>query len=893
MSFDRGAEWHRWDPHIHAPGTLREDRYGGDWDGYIAAIENATPAIQALGITDYGVTTTYQRVMAEKAAGRLKGVDLIFPNVELRLDVATVRGNFVNLHLLVSPEDPNHIGELNRFLQRIEFRRAGKDTYACTPEDLIRLGRAVDQNIKDDSIALSHGIGQFKANLNQLMDVYRDMDWVQRNVIVAVAGGADGSSGIREAADATVREGIQRAAHVIFSANPIDREFWLGRGKESSESIIEFYGALKPCLWGCDAHEIARVGKPDLNRLCWLKGKPSFDTLHQALIDPERAYVGQVPPSGASPSMVIDTVTISNAPWAQTSVVRLNPGLVAIIGARGSGKTALADVIATGCDCYTAYDDNSFLGRAQELLSGAKVTVAWQDAHETTTRDLADPFKRDADSYERARYLSQQFVEDLCSIRGMPRLISEIERVIFEAHPAIDRDGAADFRELLDLRAGVYRQARRQEEINLASVSDQIGIELEKSRQVAGLDEQISGKEKLIAGLVRDRDALIPKVASKTGERLHELTAAAETVRGYIRHFSSRLAAIAALGVEVADIRKNQAPDGLRDLKERNRPAGFKEDEWQLFLLTFSGDVDKSIRDQTATAETNLAAWKGKKPQSPVHDGSFIGADAKLEKLPLAVLEAEIERLGGILLQDEAVAKRLQALNKRIGEEKTTLAQSKERLADCREAGGRAAKLVKDREGGYEQVFKAILNEEKVLRDLYAPITKRLQSEGGSLGKITFVVERKADAAGWAAKGEKDLFDVRGGPFRGRGTLEQEATRQLKPVWETGDAKDIAQAMAKFRAQFETELLDRGPSRADPAAYRPWSRRFAQWLYSTQHIGIEYAIRYDGIDIQKLSPGTRGIVLVLLYLALDDGDSRPLIIDQPEENLDPQSVYQE
>ncbi|RUW98356.1 ATP-binding protein, partial [Mesorhizobium sp. M2A.F.Ca.ET.037.01.1.1] len=175
----------------------------------------------------------------------------------------------------------------------------------------------------------------------------------------------------------------------------------------------------------------------------------------------------------------------------------------------------------------------------------------------------------------------------------------------------------------------------------------------------------------------------------------------------------------------------------------------------------------------------------------------------------------------------------------------------------------------------------------------YAPITKRLQSEGGSLGKITFVVERKADAAGWAAKGEKDLFDVRGGPFRGRGTLEQEATRQLKPVWETGDAKDIAQAMAKFRAQFETELLDRGPSRADPAAYRPWSRRFAQWLYSTQHIGIEYAIRYDGIDIQKLSPGTRGIVLVLLYLALDDGDSRPLIIDQPEENLDPQSVYQE
>src|ERR1019366_8509158 len=47
------------------------------------------------------------------------------------------------------------------------------------------------------------------------------------------------------------------------------------------------------------------------------------------------------------------------------------------------------------------------------------------------------------------------------------------------------------------------------------------------------------------------------------------------------------------------------------------------------------------------------------------------------------------------------------------------------------------------------------------------------------------------------------------------------------------------------------------------------------------------------VDIRKLSPGTRGIVLLLLYLALDDNDNRPLVIDQPEENLDPKSVFDE
>jgi predicted ATPase len=47
------------------------------------------------------------------------------------------------------------------------------------------------------------------------------------------------------------------------------------------------------------------------------------------------------------------------------------------------------------------------------------------------------------------------------------------------------------------------------------------------------------------------------------------------------------------------------------------------------------------------------------------------------------------------------------------------------------------------------------------------------------------------------------------------------------------------------------------------------------------------------VDIERLSPGARGIVLLLLYLATDREDDRPRIIDQPEENLDPKSVFDE
>ena len=72
-----------------------------------------------------------------------------------------------------------------------------------------------------------------------------------------------------------------------------------------------------------------------------------------------------------------------------------------------------------------------------------------------------------------------------------------------------------------------------------------------------------------------------------------------------------------------------------------------------------------------------------------------------------------------------------------------------------------------------------------------------------------------------------------------------------------------------------------------------FKKKFAHWLFGTGHIAVRYEISYDGVDIRKLSPGTRGIVLLLLYLALDDSDDRPLIIDQPEENLDPKSVFDE
>ena len=54
---------------------------------------------------------------------------------------------------------------------------------------------------------------------------------------------------------------------------------------------------------------------------------------------------------------------------------------------------------------------------------------------------------------------------------------------------------------------------------------------------------------------------------------------------------------------------------------------------------------------------------------------------------------------------------------------------------------------------------------------------------------------------------------------------------------------------------------------------------------------MTYSVRFDGKDLQLLSPGEKGIVLLLLYLEAESEDNRPLIIDQPDDNLDNLSVY--
>jgi len=879
------------------------NQYGGPniWNDYLSALEAARPTIEAIAVTDYYITDTYEQVRRERNVGRLPTVKLVCPNIELRLDVATAKGGFVNMHLFVSPEDSDHVQQLQRLLARLQFKAFG-DRFDCTRADLIRLGKKTDGNIIEDGTALSHGANQFKVNFNELRQVVTESDWAKNNLLIAVAGGnTDGTAGVREAADKTIREEIEKFAHIIFASSTTQREFWLGERSLTAAQIRERYNGLKPCLHGSDAHRLADVALPFGDRFSWIKGGLEFDALRQACIDPRRAFVGAEPPRSATPSQVIAEVRINNATWAQTPVIPLNPGLVAIIGARGSGKTALADMIAAGSDAIpeSSWQENSktspsFLARARDLIGNAAVQLAWA-AGAVSDRSLDGSDANDSLNYPRARYLSQQFVEELCSSSGLSDgLLTEIERVIFDAHPLNDRDGASDFAELLEHRATRHRLARKREVDAVAQLSERISAELEKERFVESYQTQVAQKTQLIVAYTADRAKLVSTAGAAYVARHTQVTAAAETVRSRVRSYNNQRQTFLALQDEVKDLRRNQAPEALRQTQARHPGSGMNGGQWTKFLLDYKGDVDGDLAGYVTWVDSEIAKLKGVAP-TPHDDNIPYTDDADLSTLPLATLEAETTRLEKLVSADKETRRQYGALTAKLTAETAALEAVKEKLTDAQGAGDRARQLQKDRAAAYERAFEAIIAEQTVLEELYRPLMVRLAASSGTLKKLSFSVERAADVQKWATEAEETLIDLRKqGSFRGAGTLLQRANEVLKNAWETGLATDISAAMIEFRRLYQDDLLVHAPMpRTQQADFRVWLKRFAHWLFNTDHIEIKYGIKYDGVDITKLSPGTRGIVLLLLYLALDDADDRPLIIDQPEENLDPKSVFDE
>lgn len=892
-----GSLWRRWDPHVHLPGTLRNDGFGAvSVAEALDILASRSPAIEVVGVTDYGTTASFREAQQAHGAGAGASIGLLFPNVELRLAYATNRGAAVNLHLLCAPE---HVDELDRFLTRLEFTYQDR-TYRAEPAEFTLLGRAVrsDQSL-DERAALAEGSLQFKVELEQLRKVFGLDGWAKEHLLIAVAGGEyDGTSGLRTPDNAftALRQNIERIAHIIFSANPKQTEYWSGKRADGEDVLNLRYGGMKVCLHGSDAHRPGQLGVPDGDRFCWLKGDASLETLRMACLSPEtRAYVGEADPMDGYRAGRISSVRVPNQNWFPKDGLEVNPGLVAIIGPRGSGKTALADVIAAGAGSDEPFSNQqSFLSRAGRLLRGSVSEVDWTQGG-STSRDLSDADGSDPLQPSGVRYLSQQFVERLCAADGVSdNLLVEIERVVFDSLELGQRQGATDFRELLDIRLQGSRGRQADELQAIAELGDRIAGEriLERSRPQK--EAVLAGDKVSLARLEQQIRELTGAGKKGSADRLGVVTDALERRVAELEAVERRHTELRSLQGRVETMRTGALVRAFDDLKSTHPRVGLSAGDWEAFRLVFNGDVDGILADALRKAAVERNAVSGKPPDAGSPSLDDVAPDV-LGTKPVAVLRAEQQRLHNLVGLDRQRAASLQKLNRTASDLRGKIAKLAAEIEHAKGAKTRAANYVEQRSSHYAAYFDALLEEASELGELYRPLEDVLSAAGSSAAKLRLSVRRRVDTARWATQGEEQNFDLRvSGHFKGVGALARVATEELVPAWEAGTGSEAAQAIRDFSVKYSKEFREAGKAKAnDPDEYREWERNVSRWLYSADHISLSYTLMYDKLSIERLSPGLRGIVLLLLYLAVDRSESDPLIIDQPEENLDPESIYTE
>lgn len=873
-----GSQWGRWDLHFHTPASF-------DYAYKAASAKEIVESLVAEGIVAVAVTDHHlvdpARILEirEQAAGRLT----VFPGIELRSELGS--------------KPIHYIGIFSELIDLTDLWDTLRIKLGLTPE----------------GVASKGGDTGVYVPIHKAAPIIRD----ELGGLISIHAGGKSNSieGIRST------EEFQRRIKFDVSHEFVDI-FEVGQVKDVldyRDIVFPDTGLDLPIIVASDCHDIRSY---DPAPSCWLKAEPTFFGLRQVLNEPrDRVWLGTEPPRIAHvrdhKSHYMKRIEIAKTgeepkgqKWFDGTALELNHGLIAVIGNQGSGKSALSDIVGHVGNCphqesFSFLHPDQFRLPRDNKAEGFVGAIVWENGAKTTA-NLAARVPESAP--ELVRYIPQYHLDAICDeLKGgrAGMFDRELKKVIFSRVPPADQLGEPDLQALLTrLTSDTERRIDTLME-ELRSAARALG-RLESRREPEyreNLASQIKVQEAHLAALESEEPAPVVEPAAdpateeqqaKVRAQLQELADERDSLTEEVATLQSELATVAQREQSAVSLRAQL--ESLRAQVDRTLEAvepvagdlGLGEHDF----VTITWDLGPLDALQAALTERRTAV------EALLDEDAKGSLPARLADLRdrRAALQEQLDEPGR---QYQAYVTELESWQEKkarvLGapDQPDTLEYLR---AHLRSLADLPSAITAEKARIFDIALR-IFDEKAEILDvydrLYGPVQEFIDTHPIARERFGLQFTTSLSSGAFVARFLDHIDQGRRGNFHGLSEGYDHA-QQIIAKADLG-SRDGLKA---FLDTVWTALheIDGDSGEKDLHVGHQLRRDFTsedlfEFIFGLEYLEPRYLLSWEGRPLEQLSPGQRGTLLLIFFLLIDEGRI-PLVIDQPEGNLDNQTVFE-
>jgi ABC-type lipoprotein export system ATPase subunit len=882
MNDPRGSIWRKWDLHVHSPRSeCYEDKSISD-EVLVQCVKDA--GISAIAVTDHHLIDVEKILNLQRLAGN----DLqIFPGIECRSEL----GGKESVHF--TGIFANNLGKVA--LESIWTRISG--TCRLTDQDRATIGEDKLYCDLKETAQLIHEIGG-------LVAVHAG---TKTNTLENIR------SNLERFKDQLKTDLVTHYIDILEISKTDDQ-------RDYEDIVFPFLKFRLPMICCSDNHDIKKYAN---NRFSWIKADLTFEGLRQIIYEPkDRVFIGDEPDilkrvKNNKTKYICSLMfkkaeesTLTNEIWfAENNEIKVNPGFVSIIGNKGSGKSALADTIGLLGDTmqsshFSFLNESKFKSRKDNKAKHFDARIGWESG-DFSEKNLNDEINENA--VETIKCIPQNYLESICTEQLEGSLFSdELKKVIFSHVSTSEKLSFSTLDDLIGFKTKEKSNSIKIAQIEISKLNKIIAaleMMLHPDYKISIFKKlQIKIQEEKAHELVKPKDKVKPDIDPQKQKETEAITA----------EINAKVINIQELEKEIEALEREKKSDYEKYINSKNLLD--KLDNFQKQYAIFKSECKEIAERLSINVDDIIKLEINKKHILEINSLAFTSYTAKSDMLkegredgPFAKIKELQETIDSLRNALDQPNKEYQEYLKEkaeweakletiIGDELTS--DTKKYYAkQLSEIDRIPTDLEAKKQSRLEKVFE-IHNQLSELRDEYGSLYKPVKDfidthEFAKKDRFSMDFRVAILCEGFL----EPFFNYIGQNKRGSFYGADDGRKKLRDIIDSSSF-DTSSYLKEFLEKIEMHLCcDKREGFSNEKRYIADQLRqdakidsFYDFIYSLDYLKPKYILQWAGKDLDQLSPGERGTVLLIFYLFISQED-KPLVIDQPEHNLDNETVY--